>query len=114
MQEEKKKDKGVMRDENGHLMKGTQKVPGSGRQAYANKPSVKELQKALANLSIETLPDFKINLAKLDGREFCQVWLYMQKYVLPAIQAINIMDVTESHSSFADTLRQLASNNENF
>jgi hypothetical protein len=114
MQEEKKKDKGVMRDANGHLMKGTQKVPGSGRQAAGDKPTVKALQKALANLSIETLDDFKMNLAKLNGREFCQVWLYMQKYVLPAIQAISIMDATESHSSFADTLRQLASDNDNF
>lgn len=114
MQEEKKKGNGVIRDENGHLMKGTQKVPGSGRQAAGDKPTVKALQKALANLSVETLDDFKMNLAKLNGREFCQVWLYMQRYVLPAIQAISIMDATESHSSFADTLRQLASDNDNF
>lgn len=103
-----------MRDENGHLLKGTKKVPGSGRKPAGDKPSVKALQRALANLSIDTLDDFKKNLAKLNGREFCQIWLYMQKYVLPAIQAISIMDATESHSTFADTLRQLASENDNF
>lgn len=79
-----------------------------GRKAGVPNKVTGEIRQKISDFIALNMDEFQKNMALLKPKDYCDVYLGLCKYAIPALQAITLDDARETTKTIEDQLKKLS------